>query len=94
MKTKISGKVNITDCENKVIYIYNEREIGHSQIPKAVSTRISVQVAFLIDLANVFFSLPHSQKSCYKSFGGACGVIVIIVIGNGHSDTSSNPGPD
>ena len=24
-------------------------------------------------------------------FGGACGVMVIVV-GNGHSDTSSNPG--
>ena len=25
-------------------------------------------------------------------FGGACGVMVIVV-GNGHGDTSSNPGP-
>ena len=26
-------------------------------------------------------------------FGGACGIMVIVV-GNGHSDTSSNPGCD
>ena len=26
-------------------------------------------------------------------FGGACGIIVIVV-GNGHGDTSSNPGRD
>ena len=26
-------------------------------------------------------------------FGGACGVMVIVV-GNGHDDTSSNPGRD
>ena len=28
----------------------------------------------------------------YAIFGGACGVMV-IVLGNGHGDTSSNPGP-
>ena len=27
------------------------------------------------------------------TFGGACGVMVIVV-GNGHGDTSSNPGRD
>ena len=29
----------------------------------------------------------------YKYMGGACGVMVIVV-GNGHGDTSSNPGRD
>ena len=33
------------------------------------------------------------QFKCYQLFfGGAYGVMVIIV-GNGHGDTSSNPGP-
>ena len=30
---------------------------------------------------------------CTSNIGGACGVMVIIV-GNGHGDTSSNPGWD
>ena len=29
---------------------------------------------------------------CIDNVGGACGVMVIIV-GNGHGDMSSNPGP-
>ena len=35
------------------------------------------------------FNADHKQRS----FGGARGVMV-IVIGNGHGDTSSNPGRD
>ena len=34
-----------------------------------------------------------SSRSTSKSKGGACGVMVIVV-GNGHGDTSSNPGRD
>ena len=30
---------------------------------------------------------------CYITYGGASGVMVIVV-GNGHGDTSSNPGRD
>ena len=34
-----------------------------------------------------------SNSTHYKSIGGARGLMVIVV-GNGHGDTSSNPGQD
>ena len=43
-----------------------------------------------------FFKQVKEKHSVYKKksqFGGACGVMVIVV-GNGHGDTSSNPGRD
>ena len=36
---------------------------------------------------------PSLQKNSNDTIGGARGVIVIVV-GNGHGDTSSNPGRD
>ena len=41
----------------------------------------------------VFFYVGSTTVSYKKSTGGASGVMVIIV-GNGHGDTSSNPGQD
>ena len=41
-------------------------------------------------------SIQYSSFICIQlngSNGGACGVMVIVV-GNGHGDTSSNPGRD
>ena len=40
-------------------------------------------------------SFPKFRQMNYKNFkiGGARGVMVIVV-GNGHNDTSSNPGRD
>ena len=42
-------------------------------------------------------STEHEKGQCledyHQRFGGARGVVV-IVIGNGHGDTSSNPGRD
>ena len=35
----------------------------------------------------------YELKKWYATFGAACGVMVIIV-GNGHGDMSSNPGRD
>ena len=35
----------------------------------------------------------YFKTAMYPYFGGACGVMVIVV-GNGHGDASSNPGRD
>ena len=40
----------------------------------------------------IFFDEKNSQR-VRTNKGGACGVIVIVV-GNGHGNTSSNPGRD
>ena len=42
---------------------------------------------------NELLEKPHSHNIFLSFFGGACGVMV-IVIGNGYDDTSSNPGQD
>ena len=59
---------------------------------------------FAILFTNFFIAIEnraiplHLNKNIIYTFhkfvyGGACGVIVIVV-GNGHGDTSSNPGRD
>ena len=41
----------------------------------------------------MFSSRVCAQQFIIKLYGGARGVVVIVV-GNGHGDTISNPGPD
>ena len=66
---------------------------------KAVDYRIVVSEIELQSRYYAYFrtnTLGKGTNSPYPSsywFGGARGVIVIVV-GNGHGDTSSNPGPD
>ena len=40
-----------------------------------------------------FINKPEKHSINNNLIGGACGVMVIVV-GNGHGDTSSNPGRD
>ena len=44
-----------------------------------------------INRTSKFFTQNSQLCSIINSFGGACGMGVIVV-GNGHSDPSSNPG--
>ena len=46
----------------------------------------------LIFVGNIWILL-HLKERCKRQPGGARGVMV-IVLGNGHGDTSSNPGRD
>ena len=49
------------------------------------------QIQILNEIVYIAFSLGKAMNPSVHSFGGACGVMVIVVV-NGHGDTSSNPG--
>ena len=68
--------------------------LPNTSVPDKVQRKI---IIFERDMANFEFRvfLPRMLKCLllYKEYGGALGVM-IIVIGSGHGDTSSNPGRD
>ena len=37
--------------------------------------------------------LPDTLQVIYTRFSGGARGVMVIVVGNGHDDTSSNPGP-
>ena len=60
-----------------------------------IITPVGLTSAYMLFFANFFVNLcvKIRERKLIINLGGARGVMVIIV-GNGHGDTSSNPRPD
>ena len=81
--TKIWSFVTLDNCDFHYIIIYGVWFVTGHFFSRIVKYPVDYHCTFLASL----------QNNKYRKLGGACGVMVIVV-GNGHGDTSSNHGRD